>query len=609
ICRRLDGLPLAIELAAGRGRALSPADLLDRLGNRLHLLDRGPRDLPARQRTLRDTVAWSYDLLTHSECLLFHLLAVFSASSPLTALEELWSLWAPDHRDANVLDLLDSLAAKSLVTPLSTADDNTPRFALLETLRAYGIERLRADGRDDEAQRLHARWYLALAEASIPEMTGRHRAEWLDRLELDHPNFRAAMSWAIAARESEIALRFIDGLWRYWEPRGYLLEGYELGVQSLALLDEGVDPAIRARALYGVSIMPYRMGRFDDARRLAESCLALYRTIGDPDGIAHGLNACALVAFDQGDFGRAESAYLESLEIARSIGRIERTSICLINLGILYLEQNRLDEAWDTYHQALIINSRPDRSYDRAFTLNGLGLVAHRRGELAEAIEHFEAAIEIRRPERDSGGLAASLTNLALVHITRGEPIRAAELLQEALHIRWKRGEPRGVAEVLAGLARIALGQRQTETAASIAGAVQALTERGQRLPRHELDDLGRLHEALQRELGPVRFAELIAAGRAARLETIVERAATIAPTPGPEPAMPAIDTPLTPREIDVLRLIAVGKSDREIGEALGISRNTVIRHVANIFLKLEVNSRTMAAMYAHRHGLAPTEP
>ncbi len=610
ICQRLDGLPLAIELAAARTRILPPANLLNRLDEPLRLLVRGPRDLPERQQTMRNTIAWSFDLLSPEEQDLFCLLSVFAESASWRSLEEVWPLWSGGNAETDLLVLLESLIGKSLVTSPADASQDS-RYRMLETLREFGVDILTSQHRLDDAREMHANWFLVLGESSVPNLSGATRSLWLDTLEGELGNIRAVMEWVLTRHDATLGLRCIEAFWRFWESKGHMSEGERFSARVLLLPSDGTDPALRAAALYGAAMMPYRLGDYDVAWERAEASLAMARTIDHPDAIARGLNGCALIAFERGDFARSERAHLESLERSERLGLLARVSTTGVNLGILYYEDSRYDDAWRVYQRSLEINTAPDRAYDRAFALNGLGIVSHRRGDLQQAQEHLNAAIDIRRADRDSGALAASLTNLAMVNIDTRELAEATALLKESVKMRWSREEMRGLNEAFAGLARIAGITGQHLISAELIGTIDYLTRRGHRLPRPVATELETTRLRVANVLERDQFESAVATGRTRSLQAAVDYSLEIS-VEMPPPAsvqVPSAHPLLSPRELDVLRLIAEGKSDRQIAETLAISRNTVIRHVANIFLKLEINSRTVAAMYALNHGIVPKRP
>ena len=611
ICRRLDGLPLAIELAAARIKVLSPQALLNRLSHRLQLLTGGARDLPTRQQTMRDALAWSYDLLTPDEKKLFQLMSVFAGSTPLDALEALWPQWAGPSPELDVIDGLESLIGKSLASTVESAGgEGGSRYVLLETVHEFGLEQLESIERADDAGLIHARWFADLAGRATGGLQDADRGTWLARLTREHANLRGAVAWTIEHGETALALRFVAALWRFWDARGFLEEGESFARRALALPGD-VDPALRAAALYGSMVMPYRRGDYVSARRICEDLLAFCREHGDAAGVAQALNGLGLIDYDTGEFARAEAELSESLALRIAEGDNWNTTVALINLGIVHVALDQLDEAETLYRQVYDRTSGSGREFERAFALNGFGLVAHQRGDFQASITSHEAAVAIRRADQDSGMLSISLANLAAALIDAGDLVRATAPMRESLELRWARGEKRALAESLVLAARIAALGGASETAARILGAVAELRRSGFRLPTAIERMREKLTADLRSTLGASRLDPAMAAGGSAPVQAIVDEALALdvassqeVAQPRPPAAKPSGDVQLTPREIEVLRLMAEGKSDREIGEALFISRATAARHAANIFLKIDVNSRTAAAAYAFRHGL-----
>lgn len=618
ICRRLDGLPLAIELAAARSRILSPAALLARLENRLYLLTHGPRDLPHRLQTMRDAIAWSYDLLTDEEQTLFRRLAVFSGSFALDAAEAACGPQgtgddtSPVPRSLfpvpTVLDGIGSLVEKSLVRPLAGPGDiatSEPRYAMLETIREFGLDQLASHGETAELRERHARWYLAQGERSISALTGPDRGSWIARLDEDYPNIRAALAWAEERAETDLMMRLIEGTWRFWEPRGYLAEG-SAWVERASRLPGPVDPRIRAAALYGGSTVAYRLGDYAPARARAEESLALSRSIGDSAGIATALTGIGNIAYELGDFVTARAAHEEALARRRKVAP-DALSVSLTNLAVLAFELAD-DESARAYHEeSLALRRAVGDPNGIAFALNGLGMIAARQGDLALAVQHFDEAIALRR-NQDTGALAASLYNLAGAVRDQGDTGRAVSLYQEALSLRWERGERRGAAEAMIGLAEIAVDRGDAELAARLVGTAVAMREQiGSRQTTTDRDREDRTLTAVRRALGTEKADAAMVAGRATPPAQAAMVAMAIAAKAKEPELLPEVEdvVALTPREREVLKLLANGSSDREIAAALSISPATASRHVSNIYLKLDVSTRTAAAMYAFRHGLA----
>jgi predicted ATPase/class 3 adenylate cyclase len=412
VCRRLDGLPLAIELAAARAKLLSPQALLERLDRfdrRLDVLSRGARDLPARQQTMRDAVAWSYDLLGPDEQRFFARLAVFVGGATLEACA---AVAEDDAGDASLdpLELIESLTDKSLVRLEETDDE--PRVTMFETIRDYGLERLaESDERQAIAAR-HAEWYLRLAEEAEPLLVGSEQARWLDRLEQDQANLRAAIGWLRDEGHIERALRLAGALWRFWWLRGDTAEG-RAHLEGLLGKADGVSPAIRAKALNAAGVLAESQGDRERAERLHEESLALSRQLGDRDGIAWSLNNLGVVAINQGDLARARSLLEEHLSLAEAAGDRPGVATALMDLGQIAHHEGDHERAKSLFSRSLEQFRELGNESCMARALNNLGGVALNMGEFARAHELLQESLALHRHVGDRQGIASTLNNLA----------------------------------------------------------------------------------------------------------------------------------------------------------------------------------------------------
>jgi predicted ATPase/transcriptional regulator with XRE-family HTH domain len=430
ICRYLDGLPLAIELAAARIRILPPAALLARLtqGNRqggASLLSGGPRDLPARQQTLRATIEWSYDLLGGQEQHVFTSLAVFAGGCTLEAVEAVCDLPA--------LDVLASLVDKSLVQQTEHAGE--PRFLLLETLREYGRARLEAEGALAALAQRHAAYYLAFVEAERPDLGGPRQRTWFARLESEHDNLRAAIEWAIESGEAELGLRIAGVLWRLWYVYGYLREGRHW-LEHLLRLPATAPPRVRAQALRGAMVLSGELGDFAAAAAWGEQSLALFREIGDAEGIADALNSRANVAREQGDYAQATALYEESLARYRALGDLQGVAVALNNLGTAVRYQGDLARATALYSESLDLRRQRGDTRGIAWTLNNLGIVARVQADGARAKRYYVEALALSHAAGDRQQQARSLEGLAGVAIDEGRMADATRLFSAAATLR-----------------------------------------------------------------------------------------------------------------------------------------------------------------------------
>jgi predicted ATPase/DNA-binding CsgD family transcriptional regulator len=566
ICVRLDGLPLAIELAAARSNVLTPEDILARLQGAPHttplqVLRWDAQDLPPRHRTLHAAIDWSHDLLGSGEQALFRRLAVFVGGCTLEAAEAVC---------AYGLDLLSSLVDKSLVQVAQRGEDGR-RFRLLETVRGYALERLAAGGELEELRERHAMYFLDLAERSDPALRGPDQISWLDRLEAEHDNLRAALTWWQLERASpELHLRLAGALYRFWWRRGHLSEGREWLARALAR-DAPVTEHARAKALNGAAVLAREQGDYAVASTLFEDSLAIYRALGDGWGVANALSNLGGVAVFRGEHDLAEEILQESLALWREVG--DRWGIA-IALGIF-------------------------------------GRLARRQGIIDRAEALHEQSISLFRDVGDTWGVARFLSSTAHLVCERGAYDRAAELWRKSLTLFRELGEKWGVAECLEGLARVAALSRAPSRSARLFGAAQALREIvGSPLPPADRRGYEHSLATVRGDLGERAFSTAWAEGRAMPLDQAV--ALGVPPRDPPpardEPSQPSRDQRarrlLSARESEVLRLVAEGMSNRQIAEALIISEPTAKFHVTSILNKLGAGTRAQAVAVAAQRGL-----
>ena len=564
ICRRLDGLPLAIELAAVRVKILPPPALLTRLERRLPMLTGGGRDLPARQQTMRDAIAWSNDLLTPEEQGLFRRLSVFVGGFTLEAAETIGGDVVP-----NVLDAVASLADNSLLRD-EDGSIGEPRYLMLETVREFGLERLAASGEEEPIRAAHAAWCLGMVERALPAVGTSRQIDWLHRLEAEQPNLRTALAWSLSGDDPELGRRTAAALGWFWWACGDPAEGRDWLERALTR-NTGTPARTRAGLQTQLAEIHWSLGDYAEAVALDEEALSAWRALGDEAGIATCLLNLGRVAQDEGDYARASGLYEESLVLHRALGDDSNTVRCLGNLGMVTMLLGDLDRASVLQEEALDL--------------------AHLRG----------LAMHIAKGSFNHGD----------VHLRRGEFARAVVLYRVSLAGHRELHERRFVAEALRGLATVAAALGEGEDAARLAGADAAV--RGEIgapfTPEPERIAFERVLLGVRVSLGDVSFAEAWAIGRGTSAEDATERAAEVGARL--EQRALAGQTPLvvrpgglSAREIEVLRLLAAGWSDREIGAALFISHRTVNGHVANIFSKLGVRSRAETAAEAVRLGL-----
>jgi predicted ATPase len=412
VCRRLDTLPLALELAAARASVLSPRQILERLSERLDLL-KGGRDADPRQRTLRATIDWSYELLSEEEKTIFARLAVFAGGWTFEAAEQV--------ADAD-LDTLQSLVGKSLLR------HSEERFWMLETLHDYAAERLENAGEAQQVERRHADYFLALAEAAQPMLLSSDQAVWLERLDLEHDNLREAVTRLGQSGDSVLELRLVGALWRFWHLRGHLDEG-RTRVEAALASNNHQPAALREKALYGAAVLAHRLGDYERAQAHAEECLTLCRAVGDPERIAAALLALGLMVATRGDGARATAAYLESEELARQGGHLEILAMVVANLGVLASAAGDHEQAQIRFEEALALQRELGDVHGIGINLSNLTGIALRQGRTAHAEALTREALELAQTLADTEVIIGCLENFAEIAAARGKGDRAATLL------------------------------------------------------------------------------------------------------------------------------------------------------------------------------------
>jgi predicted ATPase/DNA-binding NarL/FixJ family response regulator len=623
ICRHLDGLPLAIELAAARARVLSPQALLERLERRLPLLGGGARDQPERLRTMRAAIAWSYDLLSPEEQALFRRLAVFVGGCSLEAAEGLGGRCKcaeGGEAFSSVLDTLMALVDQSLLRQEERpgpGGEPEPRFTMLATIREYGLERLADCGEEEAAGRQHAGYCLALVDQAGAGAERTTESLWQERLEAEHDDLRAALAWALD-HEPRTALRLAGGLWPFWRDRGYWSEGRGWLERALAA-DPTAAPRERARALCGAGALAANQ---DDAAALpllAES-VTLWRRIGDPAGLGAALVELGAYRQVSGEIAAARDAWEEALSLARE--REDRIAIAeLFNLlGLLALDDGDLERAGELFEQALALNRETGDAGSGAHAVMSLGIVAGLRGDYAQAEALFEEAVALHRIAGSKPALVYSLINLASAAERQGDAERAIEMVKESLSLAHELGNSEGIAFGLEAIASLAATLGRPDVAARLVAGADALREAiGAPLsPVLAADHDERLLRPLRATLGEQRYAAAQLAGRSLPVDALLAEALALTarhegvarPVEIPLSVSAAAPSParadygLTAREIEVLRLLVEGCPDKEIAEALFISRRSASKYVSAILGKLGVDSRGAAAVRAVRDHL-----
>jgi tetratricopeptide (TPR) repeat protein len=520
ICLRLDGLPLAIELAAARIKVLSPAAILERLQSRLHLLTGGPLDLPERQQTLRKTIDWSHDLLNEGERKLFRRLSVFAGGCTLEAAEAVCNT----RLDLG-LDLLEGLASlvdKNLIQSVDRTETE-PRFAMLETIREHALERLAESGEQSTTRRRHAAYCLVVAEEGNPELSPPDRARWLSQCDVEVDNFRFALDWLFESRDLEWALRLCAALFRFWDTREHLLEG-RTRLETVLRLAGAEWPKERARVSQFIGALATTQGDYQAAEHFLQLSLSLYEGLDDETGIAASLNALAVSARDRGDYAAAQSNFERSLACWRMLPDRLALARCLHNLADVVKVRGDYPRAlWALREAATIFDELGDRT-GGAWSINQQGDIARAQGDLTSARELYQRALSIFREVGDPWGCARSLTDLAYIDCARREHSAAHAACREALEISTGLGYRRGIARALEASACLALSQGYSKRALKLAGAAAHLRQSiSAHLHQAEQCKLDQLLLPAWKSLGETKGENARAEGAAMSLESAIQ--------------------------------------------------------------------------------------
>jgi non-specific serine/threonine protein kinase len=605
ICQRLDGLPLAIELAAAWARVLGPEQLVQRLDDRFRLLVRpSARGLPARQQTLRGVIDWSYALLPPEEQALFNRLSVFAGSFDLESAEAVCG--GEDLASEDILPLLARLVDKSLVATEQLAASGSVRYRLLEILRAYALDRVREAGEVDWLEQRHRDRYLALAEQRPPEMLAPDHIDCLAR-ELD--NLRGALRRAIASCDVETGLRLGVALWPLWYVRGLYAEGRASLSEILAL--PAVAPLIRlrSRALAWAGHLAFCQGDYAAAEQLLNQALEMSRGLGDDQEVAVALQLLGTPARGRGDLAHAEQLYEQACAINRRLASRVWEAMTLGNLAMSAEDRADHARAEVVAGEALALYAEQGHPWGVARMREVLARVAVSRADFTAAREQLEEAVAFQRELGDRQGLVMSLPTLARIAHGLGEPGHAGDLLAEGLVLAHEAGERLSVARALEAIATL-LAEARPECSMRLVGAASALRqELGARPTPAERDRLDRWQAAALRLLGGHAYAAALAEGSQQSLgQVVAEAAAGAQAVVQRRYATAQRGDELTPREREVARLLASGLSNRQIGEALTIAEGTARIHAERILAKLGLRSRVQVAAWARAHLLS-TEP
>jgi predicted ATPase/DNA-binding CsgD family transcriptional regulator/Flp pilus assembly protein TadD len=705
ICRRLDGLPLALELAAARTRLFSPKALLARLDKRLPLLTGGALDLPARQRTLRGAIAWSYDLLSVDEQRLFTRLAVFSGGCTLDGVVHIWagegvqqgeaskprtipgahsSLPATYLEQGEVLDRLESLIGKNLLRQREQ-EDGEPRFWMLATIREYALEKLAERDELESARWSHAAYYLALAERAEPELRGPQQSEWMQVLDREHDNLRAALDWLTSGRQTtatqpaassqppettdtqiEWAARLASALGRYWPTRGYVAEGRRWFEVVLASVDIEQTDQVRAwhlnafnhagtlagmhgdydeasvlakkslevarvlnnkqsmgRSLNILGVIARRQGNYPLAEEYFTECLQLFHELGDKVWVAGTLSNLAIVAHIRGKYEEARALIADSIDLRQEIGDKTGLGITLDNLSSMYREHGDFDQARAQIDDALALAQEQGNKLRLTHLLAAKGLLLCDQGDYEQAEPMLNESLEMARATGEQSQLANTLAYLARVALHRRDYPLARSLFRQALDINAQAHKyDVEMVDLLEWIATLEVSQAAASGkpegyrhAALLLGAAESRREEmGAPIPPVSRTHHSETTRAARDRLGAKLFDATRTEGRDMAFDqalALTLREELVPPSPQTSPDTDTRhQTPdtrlldLTERELEVLRLLADGLTNKEIAERLVLSYRTVQTHLYRIFNKLDVTTRSAATSHAIRLGL-----
>jgi predicted ATPase/DNA-binding CsgD family transcriptional regulator len=611
ISKRVEGIPLAIELAAARVGMLSVQQIAERLTDSLKLLTGGARTATSRQQTLRATLDWSHDLLLEKEKALYRRLSVFAGGWTLEAAEEIGS--DESVEEGEVLDLLSRLAEKSLVLAKVT-EQGGARYRFLEPIRQYALEKLEESGEVEAVRGAHARHFLALAEEAETKLKGPAQLEWLECLEVEYGNVRAALSWALEAGEAGLGLRIAGAMWWFWLVRGYTSEGCRWLEGMLAKYD-GPLVHVRAKALVGAGRLLLERGDPERATDLLAKGVTLLREAGLNQGLADSLDNLGIAWAYQGELSRAKTLFEESIELFREAGDMWGVAESLNNLALIAGIHNNRDQETALHKESLRIRRELGDERGIVMSLINLAFMALKGGAYGQAASLCEEGLDLGRALGDKGLTANLLINQGLALLNSGDSGRAMELFQGSLVVHQEMGDKYHLHSDLMSLASAAVMEEKPIRAARLFGAAQALrkstgialvdVENGPFYERFVAEARSQIEEkAWERALQEGQAMSLQGATQYALSEEKPSKTPAAPEHSSASSSVPQHPAGLTPREIEVLGLVAEGLTNAKIAERLFLSPRTVHSHLNSVYQKLGVSSRSAATRFAIEHGL-----
>ena len=646
ICTRLDGLPLAIELAASRVKMFPLQALLAKLERRFEVLTNGVRDAPMRQQTLHNTITWSYDLLDKQEQQLFSYLSAFTGGCTLEAIEDVvMGVTKTADNTFPLLEKISSLLDKSLVLQLEQ-DGEVSRFSMLETIREYGQERLLESGKAELARKAHATHFLNLVEQAGPLLKGTRQLAWMAQIEQEHENVRAALGWLTHSKETELAMRFCATLGWFWHLRGYWSEGRRWIATTLELPGAEKPTEARAKMLYNAGDLAYyqddyhtahtmliesaklcreqrlerelantlntlgmlmhMQGNSRAAHPLLEESEKLCRTRGYNWELSHLLRKLSHIAWSQGDLTRATAYAQEGLSLARKLGDTSLIATTLSALSGIANRQGNLTLATALTQETLALAQKlGDKSLIATATQN-LGYLAAQEGMLSQASAYAQEALSLFRQLGDKTFITAALHSLGYLALLQGNTAQAAKSYQEGLSLSEEIGNDMQMSWHLIGFAEVAEKEGHSLKSCRLLSVAETkfdVTIHMNTTERAAYDDLV---QRVRTQLGENVFATQWAQGRMMTPQEALKTSeqTPLQSAPLAKPSSESNPAGLTAREMEILRLVAQGLTDAQVAEKLIISTRTVSWHLTSIYSKLAVSSRSAATRYALEHHL-----
>jgi DNA-binding CsgD family transcriptional regulator len=605
ICRRLDGLPLALELASARVNVLTVQEITARLNDRLSLLSSGKRrGFEPRHHTLKAAIDWSYDLLTAEEQALLRRLAVFTDGCTLDTAEAVCS--GEGIAEGRTLDLLSSLVDKSLVLAETTRRAQA-RYRLLETIREYALEKLYGAGEATLLRDRHLDLFLAQAEEAMPKQFEAYQQLWLNWLESEHDNLRAALSWALESQQIEAGLRLASALTLFWEIYGYVQEGLGWMERLFAAADERVSPEVHVKALVFATFHYMLLEDTQAAMACARKAVGFAEAISDSDNpiLSFARDGLASAAKTAGDFQTSYEIIEQNIRFYRRSGPAFYLGMCLLSQGENAVQLGYYEIARERLNEGLTLARQDGDTYRIAHTLNILGDLARLEQNDNEALSVYENGAILLRELGGQRDLASLLSNQGFACLSLGDVERAYRLFDESMAIHQSQQNHPGVIECLIGFAATAVKDGQYTAGVRLLAAAEAISGQAYaskwKANRMEFER----YLALAREgLTKASFQAEQSTGRSLSLEQAVEYARQLQVRSVPEPGAKVKLGDLTAREREIAALIAQGKTNSQIAQELVLSKRTVEKHATNILSKLGLTSRTQIVRWAIEKGL-----